>query len=407
MSSACRLAVILVLTVSAVEAAAQSVRTPPIRTLTEQEMIDMMVGSSIQATRSSNSASLIARVREAFAQGKRFTMISVEDLPDDWTIVIPSAIGGGGAWEYVRERAARQKLPLVEEPMLKAIQALSRHVGRPFQAVVRTEAAGSTLTAFLMAHALGVPVVDACVTGRAVPEMQQSVPFINGIAATPAAMVTRWGDTMVIDKAVDDYRVEDFGRAAAVASGGSVQMANSPLRGAEVKRGLIRGSVSEAIRYGRTVREAREQGRDPIAALLSVSNGYELFRGRVTRADMKAEGGFTWWNVELAGLGTYAGHVYRVFVKNENIVSWLDGTPDAMAPDLISNLDPKTGDAVTSQGLGGYELNTEVVMVGIPASPMWRTPRGIDVLGPRHFGFDLDYVPIEQIQRTRQTFGSH
>ncbi len=95
----------------------------------------MMVGSSIQATRSSNSETLIKRVRDAVAQGKRFTMISVEDLPDDWTIVIPSAIGGGGAWEYVRERADKQKLPLVEEPMLKAIQALSKHIGKPFQAV--------------------------------------------------------------------------------------------------------------------------------------------------------------------------------------------------------------------------------------------------------------------------------
>lgn len=366
----------------------------------------MMVGSSIQATRSSNSETLIKRVRDAVAQGTRFTMISVEDLPDDWTIVIPSAIGGGGAWEHVRERADKQKLPLVEEPMLKAIQALSKHIGKPFQAVVRTEAAGSTLTAFLMASALGVPVVDACVTGRAVPEMQQSVPFINGISATPAAMVTRWGDTMVIDRAVDDYRVEDLGRAAAVASGGSVQMANSPLSGALVKRGVIRGSLSEAILYGRTVREARNQGRDPIAALLKVSNGHELFRGVVTKADMKGDRGFTWWDVEIAGIGPYASHVYKVFVKNENIVSWLDGKPDAMSPDLISNLDARTGDAVTSQGLGGYQLKTEVVMVGIPASAMWRTPKGIEVLGPRHFGFDLEYVPIEQIQKTRQKFGS-
>jgi DUF917 family protein len=392
----------LLLSVPWVPVAAQTKQAPPVRTLTEQEMVDMMVGSSIQATRSSNSETLIKRVHDAVAQGRRFTMISVEDLPDDWTIVIPSAIGGGGAWEYVRERAERQKLPTVEEPMLKAIQALSRHIGKPFQAVVRTEAAGSTLTAFLMAGALGVPVVDACVTGRAVPEMQQSVPFINGISATPAAMVTRWGDTMVIDRAVDDYRVEDLGRAVAVASGGSVQMANSPLSGAQVKRAVIRGSLSEAILYGRTVREAREQGRNPIAALLAVSKGYELFRGVVTKADMKGDRGFTWWDVELAGVDAYAGHVYKVFVKNENIVTWLDGTPDAMSPDLISNLDPATGDAITSQGLGGYPLKAEVAMIGIPASPLWRTPRGIEVLGPRHFGFDLEYVPIEQIQAQRR-----
>ncbi|MFB0558461.1 MAG: hypothetical protein ACETVY_05015 [Candidatus Bathyarchaeia archaeon] len=27
----------------------------------------------------------------------------------------------------------------------------------------------------------------------------------------------------------------------------------------------------------------------------------------------------------------------------------------------------------------------------------WRTPKSIEILEPRHFGFDLDYVPLEKI----------
>jgi DUF917 family protein len=46
-------------------------------------------------------------------------------------------------------------------------------------------------------------------------------------------------------------------------------------------------------------------------------------------------------------------------------------------------------------------VNQEVVLVGWPNSNMWRTPKGIAVFGPRHFGFDLDYVPIEQLQKAR------
>ncbi len=26
----------------------------------------------------------------------------------------------------------------------------------------------------------------------------------------------------------------------------------------------------------------------------------------------------------------------------------------------------------------------------------FRTPKGLELLGPRHFGFDLDYIPIEE-----------
>ena len=98
--------------------------------------------------------------------------------------------------------------------------------------------------------------------------------------------------------------------------------------------------------------------------------------------------------------------MYKVFVKNENIISWLDGKPDVMPPDLICNLDPKTGDTVFAQGLGAYPMNADVAMVGIPISKMWRTPKGIEVLGPRHFGFDLDFVPLEQTLKSRPRFAA-
>ena len=100
-------------------------------------------------------------------------------------------------------------------------------------------------------------------------------------------------------------------------------------------------------------------------------------------------------------MNEFDGHLYKVFVKNENIVSWLDGEPDAMSPDFISNLDPATGDAITGAGLGGYPIGMEVVMVGWRVSPMWRVEKGIEVFGPRYFGFDFDYVPLEELQEQR------
>ena len=35
----------------------------------------------------------------------------------------------------------------------------------------------------------------------------------------------------------------------------------------------------------------------------------------------------------------------------------------------------------------------QVVIVGRAASPMWRTPKGLEIFSPRHFGFDVDYRP--------------
>jgi hypothetical protein len=48
-------------------------------------------------------------------------------------------------------------------------------------------------------------------------------------------------------------------------------------------------------------------------------------------------------------------------------------------------------------------MGMEVVMVGIPNSPLWRTPKGIEVMGPRHFGFDFDYVPVEELHKASRS----
>ena len=56
---------------------------------------------------------------------------------------------------------------------------------------------------------------------------------------------------------------------------------------------------------------------------------------------------------------------------------------------------------VLGVGIGGYTVGEEVVIVGVPAAPQWRSEKGIELMGPRHFGFDFDYVPIEELQKGR------
>ena len=50
----------------------------------------------------------------------------------------------------------------------------------------------------------------------------------------------------------------------------------------------------------------------------------------------------------LLGTDDFSGSTYKIFVKNENIIGWLDGELDAMSPDYIYNLDPNTGESITS-----------------------------------------------------------
>ena len=183
------------------------------------------------------------------------------------------------------------------------------------------------------------------------------------------------------------------------------------MTGKDVKRGTIKGALTEAMLFGKTVREAKAQGKDPVQALIAVANQsrptFLMFQGTVTKAEQKGDRGFDWVNAELSGTKQFSGHTYRVYVKNENIISWLDGKPDILPPDLIYNLDPVTGDAITGVSMGNYPVGKEVVIVGRAASPMWRTPKGLEIFSPSHFGFDVEYQPIEVLQKTRVKFASH
>ena len=385
--------------------AGQTTAAAEYHTLTEQEVVDLLVGSCIQATRGCDAATYIERVTNAMAEGAEFRMIAPDDLPDDWMTVSPAGVGGGGAWEYVIERTNEQGLERIENTNLKSIELLANHLGTEFNAMVRLEAAGATVSALLLSAEMGIPIVDACLSVRARPEIQQQIPWLNGIPSTPAAMFTRWGDEVIIQRTVDDYCAEDLGRAVAVSSGGGASIAMNPMTGAQVKNGgAIPGALSDAMRVGRTVREAREQGRDPIAALIEATDGYLLFQGIVTKSDQRGDRGFSWTDAELTGVGPFEGHTYQGFVKNENIVSWLDGEVDVTSPDYIYNLSPETGEAVTGGGLGGYPMGMEVAMVGVAGHPLWLTPEGIEVIGPRHFGFDFDYTPIAELQAARPSF---
>ena len=371
--------------------------SPELRTLTEQNLIDILIGSCIQSTRNCDPSEPISEVKAALAAGKVFRTIKVDDVPDEGMVVAVQGIGGGGPWQHVIDRTEEQGLEKIEDPRRATVELFADFMQKDVAALVRSEAAGATATALLLGADMGIPTLDGGITGRAVPEVQQSIPWINGIASVPTAIITPWGDQIIIKHAIDEYRVEDLSRAIAVASAGDAWITMTPMSGEQLDRGILKDNLSEAELYGRTVREAREAGKDPIAAMVEVSGGYKLFEGVVTKATDKGDRGFNWVEAEFEGVNEFAGRSYRVYVKNENIVGWLDGELNAMAPDYIYNLDPDTGESTLGVGYGGYVVGEKVAMIGVKAPAPWRSKKGVELIGPRHFGFDFDFVPLEEL----------
>jgi DUF917 family protein len=374
---------------------------PRTQVLAEQDLVDMMVGAAILCTRGVNTPSLIERMRAAVREGHTFRMIALEDLPDHWMTFSSFVVGGGGAWPHVTERLERQGIkPDPGAP--SAADALSGYLGSRFEAIFQAEAGGATAHALLIAARMGIPIVDGCPSGRCLPEVQMSPFFMNGISRAPLAVVTPYGDLILMPKVHDDFRVEDITRGVAVASGGRVTVAANALRGDVLKQNLIPGFLSKCVRLGRAAREASTVGRDPVRAVAEAGGGFVLFRGIVRRSESRGERGFGWTTAHLDGVGRYAGSNYRIYNKNENLVAWRDGKLDAAAPDLIAALDPTTGWAMRGGSvLGSFVVGEELSIVGFPNHEIWRTPKAISMLGPRYFGFDDEYVPIEVLQRER------
>lgn len=371
-----------------------------LRTLSEQNLIDILVGSCIQSTRNCDPKQSIADVQKALSEGKVFQLIEVENVPQDDMVIAVQGIGGGGPWQYVIDRTKEQGLEKIKDPRKSVVELFTQYTNQNVAALVRSEAAGATATALLLGAEMGIPTLDGGITGRAVPEVQQSIPWINGIASVPTAIITPWGDQILIAKAIDEYRVEDIARAIAVASGGDAWISMTPMSGKQLEKGVLIGNLSEAELYGKTVREARENGEDPIAALVEVAAGFKLFEGVVTKSTESGDRGFNWVEAEFEGKDEYSGRSYRMYVKNENIVGWLDGELNAMAPDYIYNLDPDTGESTLGVGYGGYVVGEKVAIIAVPAPAQWRSDKGIELIGPRHFGFDFDFIPIEQLHNS-------
>lgn len=368
-----------------------------IRVLNEQQLIDMVVGAGIYCTRGVNTASQVQRAIDAYRAGQTFRLISLEDVPDDWLAFTSFTVGGGGGWDHVPARLARQGFqPDPNAPA--ASDVLARHLGASFDATFQAEAGGATLAALLTSARQGVPLIDACPTGRCLPEVQMSPFFMRGITRAPLAATTPYGDVIVVESVLDDYRVEDITRGLAVASGGRVTVAANVLRGRVLKQNLIGGFLSQSERVGRAAREATERGTDPVAAVAAAGGGVVLFRGVVRISASRAEQGFGWTDAVLDGIGAFKNSEYRIFNKNENMVAWRDGRLDAAAPDLIVALNPKTGWAMRGgEIIGSFVVGEELAVVGFKGPDLWRTPRGIEMLGPSHFGLPDRYVPIDQL----------
>ena len=241
---------------------------------------------------------------------------------------------------------------------------------------------------------MGLPLVDADGMGRAFPEVPQVTMHLAGISPSPAVMTDERGN-LIVFRAISGHWMERLERAAAVEFGGAASSTEFSLTAAEAREATVRNSVSLAIRIGEAV--ARAQGR-PVDALIAEVNAFRLVTGKVSDVERRTTSGFVRGSVIVEGLGEDTGRLIRLELQNENLVALERGKLLASVPDLISVLDTETADAIVTERI---RYGQRVTVIAFGCDPVWRTERGIEVAGPRAFGYDFDYVPVEELAGAR------
>jgi hypothetical protein len=311
-------------------------------------------------------------------------LISPHQIPDD-ALVIPSAMMGAPT-------VMVEKLPQGTEA-LSAFRALENYLGRKAYATMSIEAGGlNSTTPISVAAALGIPLVDADGMGRAFPEIPMVTFTLYGISATPMAMADEKGNSVFLNT-VDNTCTERLSRTVTVEMGGSAIIAIYPLSGRELKEAAVAGSITYAVKIGKAVKNAQKTKKNPIESLIKITGGFELFRGKIVDVQRRTIKGFARGEAKISGIDSYKNQNLLIHFQNENLIAIRDGKVMASVPDLITILDIETGQPITTESLKyGYRCS----VLGMPCDEKWRTSKGLKLVGPRYFGYDIDYEPVEE-----------
>ena len=339
----------------------------------------------------------------ALDEGLTLEWVGAADIPDDEISTTIFSMGSiAPVTQETQDEIAKMKLEdkFGNMSIAETVKELAAFMGKRVGCIVPVELGASNTPGPLVACArLGIPVVDGDYAGRAVPDEMQGTPFIHGKMGWPAVSVDKWGNVVYIKNAANAYVFERIGKMLAIAAFGHTTMATNAYPVSEMKQLIVPDTLTKCLKLGRAIRLAREKSEDPIEAAIAETGGWRLFEGVVSKKEWEDRDGYMFGMVYMDGTGAYEGQTFKVWFKNENHVSWLNGKPWVCSPDLVTLAHRHSGEGTTNTLISEGD---EIAAVGIKGLEIFRTEFGLnEASGPRYFGFDIDYIPIEDLMAER------
>lgn len=308
------------------------------------------------------------RAQEAYDRlsTEQIALASFEDLADDAIVVTAFGVGSIQVSSDARE------------PVRMGMDILSKKLGRSIAGIIPVEIGPTSVSMALeLAQQLGVPLIDGdIVGGRSTPEVFLETITLFDYKRTPAVVVSMdCSASLVIEDAASAEDEEKQMREFASAHGNQAYVIGYPLTKKQLEIAVTAGTVSQAIAAGESIIAGS------LDALLAELGGKKIYSGNMSSIQHIDSNAFSAQMVSLSNETQSA----RVYIKNENLIVWIDDTPTLTCPDRISML---------SNGKPIYNLDLKeglpIDIVGIPAIPLWRSEKGMKLFSPRTFGYDIN-----------------
>ena len=349
---------------------------------THEDIAPMAVGAAVLGAGGGGDSYLTeGMLTETIKANGPIEILPVEALSSD-AAVLPLALVGA---PYVVNEM------LLGKPMLETVLTYSSEGQGAPTAVVTIEMAGlNALIPLIAAGHFGLPIVDADFTGRGVPSLEMTSFRLDGDYPKHQVLADPLGRGVRLTGS-QDFSVEMLLRPLVNVMGSLTAYTMYPLRGSQLQERSLSGTVTRCLEVGRVFQGMPGHTAAEVDKMLGAIDGLRIATGTVVERLPQPELSSSQVSITLED-DDYPERLTRIDMKDEFHLVTRDGELLVTVPDLVVVVDNNTWIPLTVEQVG---LGQRVTVIALPAHPRWRSERGIELAGPRAFGYSTDYVPFE------------
>ncbi len=352
------------------------------RELTLDDLDDMVLGATLLGTGGGGDP-YIARlmVRQAMEDFGSVNIVEPGELDPEGLVLTTAVIGA--------PTVIVEKVPAGTE-FVTSVRALSSYLGKEPVAIMPIEVGGmNTLIPLATAAELGLPVIDADSMRRAFPQIEMTVFTLAGIPASPMSVADEKGN-LVVFETTSNAIAETLARTSVMQLGMANAISCYPMTAGQIHQHGIQGSMSFCVDLGRRLGAVQRGEEGAFDEFLEFAEAEVFFTGKIIDLDRRTTEGFARGTVVIEHLDD-PSRTMRIEIQNELLIAFEDGRPVITTPDLICLLDLETAAPITTETLNyGQRVN----VIGMPCAPEWHQPGMIELVGPKAFGYDVEYTPM-------------